>query len=46
MKPTKVELDHGEYTITHRCESCGALKKNKATNSDNFDIIVELTGLI
>jgi hypothetical protein len=43
MKPVGVEIDHGEYIITHRCQNCRAIKKNKATKLDNFDIILSLS---
>lgn len=42
MKPVSVELDHGEYVLTHCCEICGATKRNKTVKTDNFDAIVTL----
>ena len=43
MKPVAVELDHGEYVLTHRCEICGATKRNKTLPTDNFDAIITLS---
>ncbi len=42
MKPTHLEIDHGEYVITHICEKCGYGKKNKASKNDDFDKLLEL----
>ncbi len=42
MKPVAVKLDHGEYILTHRCEICGATKRNKTVKPDNFDAIISL----
>ncbi|TAL49274.1 RNHCP domain-containing protein [Patescibacteria group bacterium] len=36
MEPVGVELKGGEYTILHRCVSCGFEKRNKAAKDDNF----------
>ncbi|MGE5392750.1 MAG: RNHCP domain-containing protein [Candidatus Saccharibacteria bacterium] len=46
MEPIGVELDHGEYFIIHRCLRCGASKRNRRNDSDNFDLLVKLSGKI
>lgn len=43
MKPIAAEMDHGEYIITHRCESCRAVRKNKSVPEDDFEQIIKLT---
>lgn len=42
MEPTGVELDHGEYSLLHRCQKCGKITKNKTSQNDNFEKILEL----
>jgi hypothetical protein len=42
MKPITVESKDGGYVITHRCVRCGHEKKNKASENDDFDVILEL----
>jgi len=43
MKPVGVELKGGEYTILHRCISCGFEKRNKTAKDDNFDAVLQLS---
>ena len=43
MEPVGVELEGGEYTILHRCISCGFEKRNKMAKNDNFDVILQLS---
>jgi len=43
MKPIGVELQKGEYIITHRCIKCGVKKRNKAAKDDNFDALIRLS---
>ena len=42
MKPIAVELGHGEYVLTHKCEACGAIKRNKTSTKDSFEAILRL----
>jgi len=42
MRPVGVEGAGGEYRIVQRCEKCGAERKNKRAENDNFDTLVEL----
>ncbi len=43
MEPIGVELNHGQYTIIHRCVKCKAVKKNKSVPEDNYEQILILT---
>lgn len=43
MEPVGMEVMGGEYTILHRCISCGFEKRNKASKDDNFDVILRLS---
>ncbi len=42
MKPTAVNLENGEYMVTHTCENCGHQKRNRVSKEDNFDKVVEI----
>lgn len=44
MEPMGVEAKGGEYTIVHKCQNCGAVRRNKADEEDNFELILELSG--
>lgn len=44
LEPIRVELDSKKgYVIIYRCKKCGAIRKNKAANDDNMDLIIQLT---
>lgn len=43
MEPIGVELDHGEYSLLHRCQKCGRITKNKTNPEDNFEKILEIS---
>ncbi|MBX4191390.1 MAG: RNHCP domain-containing protein [Candidatus Doudnabacteria bacterium] len=43
MKPIEVELNHGEYTILHKCIRCKFERKNKTVPEDNFNLIIKLS---
>ena len=30
------------YTITYRCEKCGAIRRNKMANDDDFDLLMKI----
>lgn len=42
MKPIKVEMEQGEYIITHRCLVCGMSKRNKTDELDDMNAIIKL----
>ncbi|MBI2426547.1 MAG: RNHCP domain-containing protein [Candidatus Kerfeldbacteria bacterium] len=39
MRPIALELKHGEYTLIHLCETCGAKRKNKVASNDNQEVL-------
>jgi len=41
MKPIGIEKKKDKYIIIHQCERCGARKKNKAAEDDDFDQIIK-----
>ena len=44
LKPMQVELDSKKgYVIIYKCEKCGAIRKNKAAEDDNKDLLIQLT---
>jgi DNA-directed RNA polymerase subunit RPC12/RpoP len=42
MKPVRAEYLHGAYTITYRCERCRAEKRNKASEQDDKELLLQL----
>ena len=44
LEPIRVELDSKKgYVIIYRCQKCGAIRKNKAANDDNRNLLIQLT---
>ena len=44
LKPIQVELDSKKgYVIKYKCEKCGTIKKNKAAEDDDKDLLIKLT---
>ena len=44
LVPVSVEIDSKKgYVIIFKCEKCGAIRKNKAAEDDNIDLIIELS---
>lgn len=43
MKPIGVGMKKGGYIIIHRCKKCGYEKRNKTTENDDFQKILEIT---
>ena len=44
LKPIKVELNSKKgYVIIYKCEKCGEIRKNKAAEDDNIDLLIKLT---
>ncbi len=43
MKPIKIEPDGQEYILIHKCEKCGAIKRNKTSPNDDFEQILKLS---
>ena len=42
MAPTGIELEHGEYVLTHKCLKCKVAKRNKTAPDDSFDELVRI----
>ena len=43
LKPVAIEMGKkGEYKIVYVCETCGAIKRNKAAKDDNMDLIIKI----
>ena len=44
LKPVQVQLDSKKgYVIVYKCSKCGAIRKNKAAEDDNKDLLIKLT---
>ena len=44
LVPVSVELNPKKgYVIVYKCKKCGKVRKNKAANDDNMELIIELT---
>ncbi len=43
MKPIKVEVEKGEYLLTHHCEKCHFERRKKVEKDDNFDEVVKVS---
>lgn len=42
MEPIGVEIEQGEYILTHRCLKCGIIKRNRSVSNDSFETILDL----
>jgi len=44
LRAVKTEPDPKKgFIIIHKCEKCGALRRNKAAKDDNMDLLIKLT---
>lgn len=44
LEPISVELNSKKgYVIVFKCKKCGSIRKNKAADDDNRDLIIKLT---
>ena len=44
MEPVSAEISSKKgYVIIFKCKKCGAIRKNKAAEDDNTDLIIKLT---
>lgn len=43
MKPTRLELISGKYSILHQCVNCGHQKRNKKNENDDQDTLIALS---
>lgn len=42
MKPILAEKEGQDIYITHKCEKCGFERRNRTSEDDNFDKVLEL----
>ena len=46
MEPIGVALDSKKgYVILFKCRKCGAIRKNKAAEDDDMDLIIKLSAI-
>ena len=44
LEPISAQIDSKKgYVIIFKCKKCGAIRKNKAAEDDNMDLIIELS---
>ena len=44
LRPIKVEISSKKgYIIIYKCDKCGTIKKNKAADDDNKELLIKLT---
>lgn len=43
MAPIAVESDGDRFIITHVCEICGKTKRQRTSDNDNMDAIIEIS---
>ena len=43
MRPISVEADGDKFIITHKCETCGKTKRQKTSDNDDIDTIIEIS---
>lgn len=44
LEPVGVEVNNKKgYVIVFKCKKCGAIRKNKAADDDNMDLIIKLS---
>jgi len=42
MRPVDVFKEKQEWILVHRCEICGAVKRNKIDEGDDFDLVIKM----
>ena len=42
MKPVRLEMEKGEYVITHACVRCGHEKRNRQAEDDSFSELIKI----
>jgi len=42
MEPVAVEGASPDYTLIHRCEKCGAKRRNKLQAGDNMETVMQI----
>ncbi len=47
LEPIKVELSSKKgYVIVYRCQKCGMIRRNKAAEDDNKELLIKLTARV
>lgn len=47
LEPIGLEMNNKKgYVIIHKCKKCGQIRKNKAAEDDNMDLIIELSSKV
>ena len=46
LEPIGLEINKKGYVIIHKCKKCGAIRKNKAAEDDNMELIIKLSSKI
>ncbi len=42
MEPIDFEMKNGSYVIVHKCQKCGFVRKNKVSEDDDFQAVLQL----
>jgi hypothetical protein len=42
MEPVSIEKEGDEYILSHKCISCGHIKRNKMSKDDNFEVATKI----
>ena len=42
MKPIDIEGTEKEYILIHKCVTCNHIKRNKTSNNDSIDVLVQI----
>lgn len=46
LEPVGAEIDSKKgYVIIFKCKKCGKIRRNKAAEDDNMDLIIKLTAM-
>lgn len=43
MEPIAIEPEQNHFIITHKCEKCGKIKRQRTIDNDNIDTIIKLS---
>ena len=44
MEPIATEIQHGQQILIHRCEKCGEEKRNRTSEKDEFEVLLDVAG--
>lgn len=43
MRPIAAAPDGARFVITHKCEKCGKVKRQRTCDDDDIDMIIEIS---